>query len=338
MLELDGSAGEGGGQLLRSALAVSAATSRPFRISRIRASRDPPGLRSQHLTAARAAAEVCGATLDGDHMGSEELQFRPGALRPGRHRFDTGGAGSAVLVLQTVLPPLLRADAESVVDVRGGTHNPMAPPYDFLEQTLLPFLNREATRVETELLSPGFYPAGGGRIRMRVCPGPDPAPLDLTDRAPILRRRVRALVSDLPRHIGEREVSTAHAFLDLRPDAMEVREIDDPRGPGNVVMIEVEMSSHAEVFTGFGRRGVPAEEVAKEACREADAYLRSDAPVGRRLADQLLVPLALEGGGVYRTTELTSHTRTNAALLGECLGIGIDLEDGDVGSTVRIQP
>lgn len=338
MLALDGSAGEGGGQLLRSALAVSAATGRAFRISRIRASRDPPGLRSQHLTAARAAAEVCEATLDGDRLGSEELEFRPGSLRPGRYRFDTGGAGSAVLVLQTVLPPLLSTDAESVVEVQGGTHNPMAPPYDFLERTLLPFLNRRAVRVETELLRPGFYPAGGGRIRARVQPGPAPPPLELTDRAPILHRRVRALVSDLPRHIGEREVSTAHAFLDLRPEAMEVREVADPRGPGNVVMIEVEMATHTEVFTGFGRRGVPAEEVAMEACREADAYLRSDAPVGRHLADQLLVPLALEGGGVYRTTGLTSHTRTNAALLRASLGIGIDLEDADDDSTVRIQP
>jgi RNA 3'-terminal phosphate cyclase (ATP) len=272
----------------------------------------------------------------GDEIGSREVEFRPTAVRPGRYRFRVGGAGSAVLVLQTVLPPLLDAGEESTVDVHGGTHNPWAPPYEFLERCLIPLLNRETERLRSALLRPGFHPAGGGHLRVRVSPGSVPSPLELVSRGPVAARRARAVVSDLPVHIAEREVSTAHAFLDLRPDAMEIVEIEDPRGPGNVIMIEVVLPTHTEVFTGFGRIGVPAEEVALEACREARSYLEADAPIGPHLADQLLTPLALEGGGIYRATEITSHARSTAALIQEMTGRRIEIEESASGGTVHL--
>ncbi len=336
MLRLDGSRGEGGGQILRTALSVSASTGRPFSMDGIRAGRDRPGLRAQHLTALRATAEVCGARVAGDEIGSREVRFRPGPVRPGRYRFRVGGAGSAVLVLQTVLPPLLGAGDESTVDVHGGTHNPWAPPYEFLERCLIPLLNRDTERVRSILVRPGFHPAGGGHLRVRVTPGSPPSPLELVSRGPVRACRARAVVSDLPVHIAEREVSTAHAFLDLRPDAMEIVEIEDPRGPGNVIMIEVVLSTHSEVFTGFGRRGVPAEEVALEACREARSFLDADAPVGPYLADQLLTPLALKGGGTYRATGITSHARSTAALVEEMTCCRIEIEGSPSGETVHL--
>lgn len=337
MLRIDGSRGEGGGQILRTALSLAAATGTPFSMHRIRASRDRPGLRAQHLTALRAAAEICGAELEGVGPGSREIEFRPGPVRPGRYRFDTGGAGSAVLVLQTLLLPLLRAGGESEVDVRGGTHNPFAPPYEFLAKSFLPLVDRDGRRIQVELVRPGFYPAGGGHLRAAIdASGPSSGPLELTDRGDVAARRARALVSDLPRHIGEREVSTAHAFLDLRPDALDVEEVEEPLGPGNAIMIEVETRTHTEVFTGFGRKGVPAEEVALEACREARAFLETTAPVGPYLADQLLLPVALEGGGVYRTSAVTPHARTNAAVIQDFAPVRIKIDQTPDGGLIQV--
>jgi RNA 3'-terminal phosphate cyclase (ATP) len=325
VLHVDGSTGEGGGQVLRSSLSLSAVTGRAFRMDRIRGGRDRPGLRSQHLAAVQAAAEVVGAGVEGAEPGSGEIVFEPGTPRAGTYRFSTGTAGSAVLVFQTVLPPLLAADAPSRLLLEGGTHNVHAPPFEFLERAYLPLVERATdARIEAELDRPGFYPAGGGRITARVRPPEDgpggreaPGRLELLERGPEAGRRARAIVSALPRHIAERELSIAHAMLEMRPDALEVVEVPDEEaaGPGNAVMIELAFDHVTEVFTGFGRRGKPAEDVAREACRRALDWLEAGVPVGPRLADQLLLPLAIAGGGVYRTVEPTGHTRTQARVI-----------------------
>jgi RNA 3'-terminal phosphate cyclase (ATP) len=322
IVEIDGSTGEGGGQILRSSLSLSLVTGRPVAVRRIRAARDSPGLARQHLTAVRAAAEVGGAEVEGAERSSTEVVFRPGRLRPGTHRFSTGGAGSAILVLQTLLPALIAAGEPSRVTVEGGTHNPFAPPYDFFARSFLPQLRRTGPEIASRLERPGFYPAGGGRVELEVRPGGRADRLELEERGVERGRRARAIVSALPRHIAEREVSVAHAMLDMRPDAMEVVEIPDEeaRGPGNAVMIELAFAAVTAVFTGFGRKGVPAEEVASEAAREARSYLEAGVPVDPHLADQILLPLATGGGGRFVTTEPTSHARTNAWVIGRFTG------------------
>lgn len=335
LVRVDGAAGEGGGQVLRSSLSLSLVTGRPFRIRRIRASRDPPGLARQHLTAVRAAAEIGGREVEGAELRSEELVFRPGGIRPGGYAFETGSAGSAILVLQTLIPALLTADGPSRITASGGTHNPSAPPYEFLERSFLPQLRRTGADVSAELDRHGFYPAGGGRVRLAVRPEEGPLrPLEVTERGPERARRARAVISALPRHIAERELSIAHAMLDLRPDALEVVEIPEAeaRGPGNAVMIELSFAHVTAVFTGFGRKGTPAEEVAAGACRRARDYLDTGVPVGPRLADQLLVPMAAGAGGRFVTVGPTSHTRTNAAIVRRFTGREVEIREREDGA------
>lgn len=328
MLEIDGSLGEGGGQVLRGSLSLSLLTARPVRIRRVRAGRDRPGLGHQHLTAVRAAAEVGGARIEGAERGAEEVLIDPGRARAGRYQFDVGTAGSAILVLQTVLPPLLMADGESEVAVEGGTHNPNAPPFDFLAASYLPALEAMGHRLRADLERYGFYPAGGGRVRARVRPASEVAPVDLAERGAELNRRVRAVVSELPRHIAERENSVAHAMLALSPDAVEVVELQDEEavGPGNAMSIFLEFEHVTGVFTGFGRKGVPAEKVARRASRKALAWLEADVPVGPHLADQLIVPMAAGGGGAFVTVDPTLHTRTQAELVRRFTGRSVKME------------
>jgi RNA 3'-terminal phosphate cyclase (ATP) len=296
LLVLDGSVGEGGGQILRTALSLAALTGRPFEIERIRANRRKPGLLRQHLTAVRATAAICGAVVHGDEPGSQSLRFEPGAVRPGEYRFAIGTAGSTTLVMQTVLPPLLTASGASRVTVEGGTHNPLAPPVDFFERSFLPFVRRMGPRVVLTLERCGFYPAGGGRIVVE---------------APVVRKRARSLVAGLPRRIAERELAVVQESLGLAADDLEVVELAHGQGPGNVLSIQLEMEHHSEVFTGFGEHGVRAEAVAAGAIEAARAYLASGEPVGEHLADQLLIPLAMSGGGRFRTGPASRHLTTN---------------------------
>lgn len=326
MLRLDGSVGEGGGQLLRSALTLSAATGRPFRMEGVRAGRQPPGLRRQHVAATRAAAEISGAHLEGDAPGSTRVVFRPSSLRGGQFTFDVGGAGSAILVLQTVLPALVLADRASDLTLRGGTHNPFAPPFEFLQRAYLPALRRMGMEATATLDRRGFFPAGGGLVRCRVRPG-EPVPLSTHERGEELRRRARAVVADLPRHIADRELSVTRAMLDLDERDVELVEDGEADGPGNVLIVDVECEEASEVLAGFGRRGVPAESVATETCKQALRYIESEAPVGTHLADQLLVPMGLAGGGSFTTREPTSHMRTNAIVVRRFLRVDVHIRE-----------
>jgi RNA 3'-terminal phosphate cyclase (ATP) len=310
-LVLDGSVGEGGGQILRTALSLAALTGRPFEIERIRANRRKPGLLRQHLTAVRAAAAICGAAVHGDEPGSQSLRFEPGAVTAGEYRFAIGTAGSTTLVMQTVLPPLLTASGASRVTIEGGTHNPLAPPVDFFERSFLPFVRRMGPRVVLTLERCGFYPAGGGRIVVEVEPVGALAPFELVERAPVARKRALSLVAGLPRRIAERELAVVQESLGLAADDLEVVELAHGQGPGNVLSIQIEMEHHTEVFTGFGEHGVRAEAVAAGAIEAARAYLASGEPVGEHLADQLLIPLAMSGGGRFRTGPASRHLTTN---------------------------
>lgn len=330
MLTLDGAAGEGGGQILRTALALSIVTGTPFRMIDVRARRPKPGLQRQHLTAVRAAAAISDADVEGDEVHSTALVFRPGRVRPGTWRFDIGTAGSTNLVLQTVLPPLVRADRPSDVTIDGGTANVAAPSTPFLQRAFAPLLARTGPRLDLELRRWGFYPAGGGRIVAHISPGP-PAPLSLLERGPVRAMRATAVVSGLhPRaRIPERELAVLRERFPLA--AEEIVEVERPIGPGNMVWLEVETEGATEVFAGHGQRGVPAETVAASVADEAEDWLRHDVPVACHLADQLLVPLALGAGGEYRTLAPSLHTTTNADVVRRFLDVDIGLHDEGEG-------
>ncbi len=322
MITIDGSMGEGGGQVLRTSLALATVTGRAFRMENIRAGRRKPGLLRQHLTAVRAAAEISQAELRGDALQSMELVFEPGPVRPGTYHFSVGTAGSATLVFQTVLPALALAAGPSELVLEGGTHNPWAPPYDFLEKVLLPVLSRMGPRVRTQLDRPGFYPAGGGRFRAWIEPVAKLGPLELLDRGPVVRCGATALVSNLPAHIAERELRVVHRKLGWPTDGLRVEPVKDPAGPGNALLLEIESANVTELVTGFGQRGVRAETVASRAVRDARRYLDAEAPVGEHLADQLLVPLALAGGR-FRTLKPTPHTTTNVGVIRHFIDVQI---------------
>ncbi len=311
VLELDGSAGEGGGQILRTALGLSLVTGTPFRIDRIRAGRERPGLQRQHLAAVRAATELGRADVRGAALGSSVLTFKPGKVVPGSYTFSVGTAGSATLVLQTVLPALLGAAESSTLTLEGGTHNPWAPPYDFLEKAFLPLLTRMGVGVTTKLDHRGFYPAGGGRFRVTVEPCARLSPLNLVERGKLRAQRGRAIVSALPLSIAQRELKVVERTLSIDRNRLEAIDELRPVGPGNALIIEVESEHVTEVFTGIGEKRVSAETVAERACREAVSYLDAGVPVGEYLADQLLIPLALAGAGSFASTPLSSHSTTN---------------------------
>jgi RNA 3'-terminal phosphate cyclase (ATP) len=348
-VHIDGSRGEGGGQILRSSLTLALITGRPVTIDRIRAGRERPGLMRQHLTAVAAAEEICGGLVLGAEIGSQNLTFEPRPVRPGSYRFSVGTAGSATLVLQTVLPALLIAGGPSQLVLDGGTHNPWAPPFDFLQRAYLPLINRMGPHVAVALDRPGFYPAGGGRLTVNVQPVEALCGFDLLERGEIRSHAARILLSKLPDHIAQREIDTIVQKMNWRRDCCLVDEIT-AAGPGNIVSIELESEHVTEIFTGFGRQGVRAERVAAEAVRQLRDYLDADVPIGPHLADQLLLPLGISAwqpgdggrqrGGSFRTLSLTPHATTHIEVLRTFLDVSIAVEasDEDQSCRVRIAP
>ncbi len=319
MLVIDGSRGEGGGQMLRSALALSMLTETPFRMVRVRAGRAKPGLQRQHLASVRAAASVCGAKVRGDALHSRELTFEPGPVQGGDYHFPIGTAGSTTLVLQTILPPLLLAAAPSRVTLEGGTHNPFAPPFPFLARTYVPLINRMGPTVTVSLNRPGFFPAGGGELLVTIEPARSLSGLELLNRGTIVRKSATALVAHLPHHIAQRELDVVAQRLQWSGEQLQVLDANTSRGPGNALILEVESESLCEVFSAFGQRGRPAEAVAHDAVEQCREYLDSDAPVGEHLCDQLMLPLAIAGHGTYRALRLSQHAETHIELIHQFL-------------------
>jgi RNA 3'-terminal phosphate cyclase (ATP) len=323
MIEIDGSLGEGGGQVLRTSLSLAVCRQTPLRIFNIRSTRKKPGLAKQHLTAVQAAAAICGAEATGASLGSQEVGLRPGDVRPGDYKFSVGSAGSATLVLQTVLPPLLCASGPSRLILEGGTHNPWAPPFDFLQKAFLPLIEQMGPRVSVRLERAGFYPAGGGRFTVEIQPAESLASLHLTERGPVKRQLARVIISNLPQHVAEREIRVLGSRLGWRKELLRIEPVPDPAGPGNVALIEIECEHITEVFCAFGQRGVKAEKVAGQVADQALGYLDSGAPVGGHLADQLLLPLALAGGGSFVTSTISRHAKTNIEVIKRFLDVGI---------------
>jgi RNA 3'-terminal phosphate cyclase (ATP) len=315
MITIDGTFGEGGGQVLRTALSLATLTGRPFRIEKIRGKRRIPGLRQQHLTCVHAAAALCEARVEGDKAGSGELLFLPTlSPRPGAYGFDIGTAGSTSLVLQTVLPVLASLGEPSTISIQGGTHNPMAPPVPFLQASFLPVLAGMGFHAEVILKRYGFYPKGGGRITCAIAPRTAGAPLDLADRLPVMTMRAAILLSALPDHIAAREKQILGAEGGIREEKIDII-IAEQGQPGNVVWVTTVHGPCTAVFTGFGERGKRAEQVAGDALAGARFHLASGYGVEEHLADQLLLYLALRGDGRFSASRLNLHGSTNMEII-----------------------
>ena len=325
LVTIDGSFGEGGGQILRTSLALSIITGRPIHIERVRAGRKKPGLMRQHLTAVLAAAEICGAEVDGATLRSGALKFRPGRVRGGDYHFAIGTAGSACLVFQTVLPALLCADSPSRVIFEGGTHNPMSPPLDFIARSFLPHLRAMGASVAVALERPGFFPAGGGRFVATIEPWTERVGIDLMEPGAVKARRARALLAQLARSIGARELRVIRDQLGWHARECAIEVLERSHGPGNVLVCELERESGVSMVCAFGQKGVPAERVARQAAERTRALLESGAPVCQHLADQLMLPMALAGRGRYLTMPLSLHAQTNREVIGMFLDVDIDV-------------
>jgi RNA 3'-terminal phosphate cyclase (ATP) len=317
---VDGSQGEGGGQILRSALSLSVCTLEAFRIERIRAGREKPGLLRQHVTAVKAAAAVSDAEVTGCEVGSDALTFAPRALNPGDHSFNIGTAGSCTLVLQTVLPALLTASAPSTIRITGGTHNPAAPPFDFLARAFVPLLARMGVSVSLSLERHGFFPRGGGLVVAHVLPAARLEPFDLLERGERSAGYAEAYFAAIPLHVAERELAVVARRLKWQPEQLKIRGLPSEMGPGNVLSITLEHEHVTEVFTGFGERGRSAESVAEHTVKETCNYIAQSAPVGPHLADQLLLPMALGGIGSFATCEPTPHFTSNCDVIAAFTG------------------
>jgi len=342
LVKIDGSEGEGGGQMLRTALALSMVTGRPFEIANIRAGREKPGLRPQHLACVKAAAKICSASVEGAAPGSRTLRFEPGPVRPGTYDFDVKTAGSTSLVLHTVTLPLALAGARSVVAIRGGTHVPFSPTFHFLQHQWAVVLRRLGLDVELTLSRAGYYPEGGGEIRAKVLPTPSLRPITLAPRGPLERLEGISLVSGLARSVAERQRNQALARLDAEGLAAGIELLDLP-SPGKgtmLLLLSAYQGGGRACHDALGALGKRAETVADEACDALGRFLRTAGAVDEHTADQLLLPLALAAGpSEFPVPIVTSHLLTNARVIQSFLPAAITIE-GPAGAegVLKIEP
>lgn len=329
---IDGSMGEGGGQILRTSLSLSAITGRELSLVNIRANREPPGLKRQHLTCVNAVAEICGAEVSDVTVGSRELKFVPRAIKSGDYRFDVGTAGSVTLVAQTIIPVLLKADGVSTVTITGGTHVPYAPTWEFFELCYLSELRRMGAEVEARLETPGFYPAAGGVVKLKI------KPFDASRRVGFYELeglgafkggRIVGVVSALPRAIAEAEVGiVASKFRELELK-QEVREVES-FGPGNYCCVQLDYERATVVISSIGTYNRSRKAVANDVVQQAKEFLASGKACEKHLADQLLVPVAIFLGcrrrclGEFKDWQVavqkeTEHFKTNQLVINQFL-------------------
>lgn len=317
---IDGSMGEGGGQVLRTALTLAMLKQQTIEIVNIRAKRKNPGLLRQHLTCVRAAKAICNAQVAGDELGSQAIKFSPGQICPGQYHFKIGSAGSTSLVCQTVLLPLAFANSSSTVTFEGGTHNGMSPSLTFLQRSFLPLIQKMGISTQVIVDKLGFYPAGGGKWSLTIEPCKTLLGIELIADAannseiPKQGLTISAMISQLPITIAEREIAEMRKLLDLSEECTELVNVPTA-GPGNIVNISLSHNYHQSVFEMVGKLGVSAEKVARRTVGRYRQFVQSGAIVEEHLADQLLLPLAIAGSGCFCTTLPSQHTTTNIALI-----------------------
>ena len=346
-IELDGSQGEGGGQILRTALALSVITGQRLRLHSIRAKRPKPGLMRQHLMCVQAAAAISGATVQGAELGAEALSFEPGPLRAGDYEFAIASAGSCMLVLQTVLPALMLADAPSTLVLRGGTHNDMAPSFHFVRDAFAPLLARLGPQMALTLHRHGFYPAGGGEVGVRITPAQVLTPYDLLTRGELQHGSALCLAPGVPRSVTHRELDALGQALGWDRAQLQSGDVKQHEGPGNALIASLQYENVTEVFVELGAKNVSAEQVAGRLVKAMRDYQKKpQAAVGPHLADQLVLLQALavwqagerqsgQGEPVHASfscSEVTAHLRTNCEVIERFLPVqlGIGRESAPV--------
>lgn len=342
MLDIDGSFGEGGGQILRTSLTLSLITGKPFRLHNIRAGRKPkPGLQPQHLASVRAAGRIGCAKMLGDSLNSSELVFEPGVVLPGTYDFPIGTAGATGLLLHTVYLPLMwKLDRPSIVTIEGGTHVRTSPCFHFLDVTWRAWLKKFGLTISLEMERPGFYPRGGGRVIAHLQPTESIRGLYCNKCPPLTKASGFSAAAGLPPHVAKRQARRAIERLRREKIRAEIAEEFWTGGPGSVLGLVLTETPVPTFFYGLGERGKPAETVADEAVEQAIPFLRSGAPVDLHSADQIVLPLALsEEGSEFHVAEVTLHLTTNIAVIRMFLDREITCE-GEVGhpGTVRISP
>lgn len=335
MIELDGAQGEAGGQVLRSALALSICTQQAFRFTNIRIHREMPGLLRQHVAAIQAAAEVANAEIQGAQLGSRDVVFRPRRCHAGEYAFKLESSAACSLLLQTILPALLLADKPSVVRITGCTHNKNAPPFDFLQRAFVPLLERMGAHVKLGLSGYAFHPQGNGGLQAEIYPA-KLVPLTLIERGARISHFAEAYVVGFAAEVAERELMTIARQLHWSSDQLHLRALPNSVGKGNAISVTLAHQYVTEIFTGFGEPGVRAEVMAQTLAEDVQAYLAHTAPVGMHLADQLLLPMALCGRGAFVTTALSPHLRSNAAVIEHFTGRRVVIEPYIDGYRVMI--
>jgi RNA 3'-terminal phosphate cyclase (ATP) len=338
-VSIDGSTGEGGGQILRTSLALSCITGRSLHIENIRAARRNAGLAKQHLICVQAACQICNGTCHGAVQRSKILDFQPGPVQSGNFYFDIGSAGSASLVIQTILPALFLVDIPSTVTVTGGTHNPLAPPFDFLSETFLPAVEAAGFHGSCKLVKHGFFPAGGGKITFNIQPWQKNIHKTINFCEPTNKPQISARIytAKLPENIAQKQHKLLlQSKLDFKN--IEHIEVTDSDGPGNCVMIRLCSTNHTTVFTAFGMRGKPSQRVVSEVVNLTKDFLTSGAAVDRFLADQLLIYMAISKAGCCTTNELTAHLTTNMEIIKMFLDVNFCVDKQNENYKVSCYP
>lgn len=328
VLTINGSQGEGGGQILRTSLSLSMCLDVPIRIENIRAGRQKPGLLRQHLTCVRAAQEICAAKVKGDELRSDYIKFDPGKIKHGKYRFAIGTAGSTTLVFQTILPALLLADDDSEVQLEGGTHNQSAPSYEYIKGCFLKSVETLGVNVEHELHRYGFYPNGGGEWQAKIRPAKPGERIKLLERGEPVARNATTFTAKIPQHVSQRELHQVVKKLRWNLSDLQAVEVES-FGPGNLVSLQTSFKNSIEQCESVAQLNVRAERVADKAIKQLQRFINSKAVVGEYLADQLLLPMVLLSGGSFVTYELSRHVKTNIDVINQFIDSAITIEEID---------
>jgi RNA 3'-phosphate cyclase len=338
--DIDGSYGEGGGQILRTALALSAILRKPFTIHHIRSKRKNPGLQAQHLEAVEALARITEARTEGVKFGSQNISFIPQKILPGNYQFEVRTAGSITLLFQAIFLPLCLAHGNSRVTLVGGTHVPWSPSFHYLSEVLLHTLKSMGVVAEASIERWGFYPKGGGKIQLKINPIHEFKPISLVDRGLLKKIRGLSAISNLPKHVAERQKDQAlkRIHRELKIDAEISLLYDVPsNGPGSFLFLLAEYEKTVAGFSSLGSRGKPAEKVADKAVDSLKDYIESEGCIDPHLADQLIPFMALaKGNSSFTTTQITGHLLSNLWVIQHFLEVKL-LRRGEKGEDGRVE-